>query len=71
MSKGSANPGSSAGSENASLARGELSRQVQEITGEHVELAYVDQGYTGQAAADRFGERCCNRLGVDIQTQET
>jgi transposase len=31
---------------------GELSRQVQEITGEHVELAYVDQGYTGEAAAE-------------------
>jgi transposase len=31
---------------------GELSRQVQQITGEHVELAYVDQGYTGEAAAD-------------------
>jgi transposase len=30
---------------------GELSRQVQEITGEHVELAFVDQGYTGEAAA--------------------
>jgi transposase len=31
---------------------GELSRQVQEITGEHVQLAYVDQGYTGEAAAE-------------------
>ncbi|MGA8095887.1 MAG: IS5 family transposase [Acidobacteriaceae bacterium] len=31
---------------------GELSRQVQQITGEHVELAYVDQGYTGEAAAE-------------------
>jgi transposase len=28
---------------------GELSRQVQEVTGESVELAYVDQGYTGEA----------------------
>ena len=27
---------------------GELARQVQLITGEHVELAYVDQGYNGQ-----------------------
>lgn len=25
---------------------------MQEITGEHVELAYVDQGYTGEAAAE-------------------
>lgn len=29
---------------------GELAKQVQQITGEHVELAYVDQGYTGEAA---------------------
>jgi transposase len=28
----------------------ELSRKVQEVTGENVEIAYVDQGYTGQAA---------------------
>ena len=27
-----------------------LAEQVQQITGEHVELAYVDQGYTGEAA---------------------
>ena len=25
---------------------------MQQITGDHVELAYVDQGYTGEAAAD-------------------
>jgi transposase len=31
---------------------GELAGQVQEITGEHVEIAYVDQGYTGEAAAE-------------------
>lgn len=28
-----------------------LARAVQEVTGETVELAYVDQGYTGEAAA--------------------
>jgi transposase len=28
-----------------------LAGQVQEITGEHVEIAYVDQGYTGETAA--------------------
>jgi len=28
---------------------GELARQVQQITEENVELAYVDQGYTGEA----------------------
>lgn len=30
---------------------GELTRQVQEVTGEHVELGFVDQGYTGENAA--------------------
>ncbi len=29
-----------------------LARQVQQATGQSVELAYVDQGYTGQDAAD-------------------
>src|SRR6185436_10808113 len=29
-----------------------LARQVQQATGQSVELAYVDQGYTGQSAAD-------------------
>ena len=29
-----------------------LAEQVQQITGDHVELAYVYQGYTGQAAQD-------------------
>lgn len=29
---------------------GKLAETVQQITGEHVELAYVDQGYTGEAA---------------------
>ncbi|MEM8739821.1 MAG: IS5 family transposase [Planctomycetota bacterium] len=31
---------------------GELARQVQEATDEQVEVAYVDQGYTGHKAAD-------------------
>jgi len=30
----------------------QMAEHVQQITGEHVELAYVDQGYTGQAAAE-------------------
>ncbi|MCL2659959.1 MAG: IS5 family transposase [Acidobacteriaceae bacterium] len=30
----------------------QLTEQVQQITGEHVELAYVDQGYTGEETAD-------------------
>ncbi len=29
-----------------------LAKQVQQITGDSVELAYVDQGYTGEAAED-------------------
>jgi transposase len=29
---------------------GELARQVQELTGDNVAIAYVDQGYTGEAA---------------------
>ncbi|RIH90699.1 hypothetical protein Mterra_00193 [Calidithermus terrae] len=28
----------------------ELSKAVQEVTGEHVEVAFVDQGYTGPQA---------------------
>src|SRR5260370_4662148 len=35
---------------------GELASQVQLITGEHVELAYVDQGYTGQATEEAAAE---------------
>ncbi len=35
---------------------GELVSQVQDITGEHVEVAYVDQGYTGQAAEEAAAE---------------
>src|SRR6185437_4154432 len=31
---------------------GELAEAVQEATGEHVELAYVDQGYTGEQPAE-------------------
>lgn len=30
----------------------ELAKQVQEVTGDSVELAFVDQGYTGQQAAE-------------------
>jgi transposase len=35
---------------------GILAEAVQKITGEHVELAYVDQGYTGATAADAAAE---------------
>ncbi len=39
---------------------GELAEKVQEATGETVELAFVDQGYTGKAAeqqAEEYGMR--------------
>ena len=35
---------------------GELCRQVQEATGETVRVAFVDQGYTGEAPAAEAGE---------------
>jgi transposase len=35
----------------------ELAAAVQEVTGEHVELAYIDQGHTGEAAADAAAEQ--------------
>ena len=34
----------------------ELAEAVQEVTGQHVELAYVDQGYTGADAAEAAQE---------------
>jgi transposase len=37
------------GQERAQVA--ELAKQVQDVTGEHVEMAFVDQGYTGDNAA--------------------
>src|SRR5208283_1292306 len=41
---------------------GELARQVQQITEENVELAYVDQGYTGEAA-----EEAAARHGIQLE----
>jgi transposase len=35
---------------------GDLIEHVQEVTGGNVELAYVDQGYTGESAADQAAE---------------
>jgi transposase len=35
----------------------QLAEQVQEVTGEHVELAYVDQGYTGPEVAEAAAEQ--------------
>lgn len=36
---------------------GELTERIQEVTGNHVELAFVDQGYTGEAAASAAQEQ--------------
>lgn len=35
---------------------GELAAAVQDATGDHVEIAFVDQGYTGEPAADAAAE---------------
>ncbi len=40
---------------------GELAEDIQEVTGESVKLAYVDQGYTGERAAD-----AAKAHGVDL-----
>jgi hypothetical protein len=42
---------------------GELAEAVQEASGESVELAYVDQGYTGEQPAEEAEARG-NRLEV-------
>lgn len=39
-----------------------LSREVQEATGEHVALAYVDQGYTGERARE-----AAKRHGIELE----
>jgi transposase len=39
----------------------ELTRQVQEVTGENVEIAFVDQGYTGENAA-----QAAKRHGIEL-----
>jgi transposase len=41
---------------------GELAKKVQEATGETVEIAFVDQGYTGDAAAEE-----ANKHGIRLE----
>lgn len=41
---------------------GKLAKAVQEVTGQAVELAYVDQGYTGEKAAEAAREQ-----GVELE----
>jgi transposase len=45
-----------AASEQARAQVGQLAQQVQHATGKTVEVAFVDQGYTGQDAADAASE---------------
>jgi len=40
----------------------ELAQAIQEVTGSHVEVAFVDQGYTGDAAAEAAKE-----LGIRLE----
>jgi hypothetical protein len=40
-----------------------LAKEVQEVTGNTVELAYIDQGYTGQNAAEAALEHCADLSG--------
>lgn len=44
----------------------ELAQQVQEATGDHVEVAFVDQGYTGDAAAQAAREHGIERIVVKL-----
>ena len=39
----------------------DLAAEVQEATGNHVEVAYVDQGYTGEAA-----KQAAQKVGIDL-----
>ena len=43
---------------------GELAAKVQEVSDGRVEVAYVDQGYTGDEAADAVGEECIELVVV-------
>src|SRR5438270_7087699 len=40
----------------------ELAEAVQDVTGEHVELAFVDQGYTGEETAEAAAEH-----GIELE----
>lgn len=44
-----------------------LSEEIQEATGENVELAYVDQGYTGEKASESVAE---HGIRPELVTQE-
>jgi transposase len=44
-----------------------LSQQVQEATGENVQIAFVDQGYTGEKAAEQASRHGIELLVVKLQ----
>ena len=46
---------------------GELCRQVQEATDQKVEVAFADQGYTGQETAEQAKEHGINLVVVQLQ----
>ena len=54
-----------AADEQGSAQVGVLAKAVQQITGEHVELAYVDQGYTGETTA-----QAAEKHGVQLEVVE-
>jgi len=46
---------------------GDLVEDVQRTTGENVELAYVDQGYTGETPAQEAAQRGVNLCVVKLE----
>jgi len=45
---------------------GKLAQQVQEATGDHVEVAFVDQGYTGDVPAEEAQQQGINLIVVKL-----
>lgn len=46
---------------------GELAQEIQQVTGENVEIAYVDQGYTGEKASEAAKE---HGIRLEVVKQE-
>jgi transposase len=46
---------------------GKLAEEIQRVTGENVEIAYVDQGYTGEKASEAAQE---HGIGLEVVKQE-
>ena len=42
----------------------QLTQEVQEVTGQNVEVAYVDQGYTGESAQEQAQDHCMQLVVV-------